>query len=121
MNMYNLATQALRDAVKQALDDEVDSNLQGELWRHYQGMKSIASQLQPESAKSSQAYRPLGGEFSTTPSTFPTVSDSYDPDYNINISSGSNVAAAPVFTSDTKDVVTFSWSSANRSHKLDGI
>ena len=61
MNMYNLATQALRDAVKQALDDEVDSNLQGELWRHYQGMKSIASQLQPESAKSSQAYRPLGG------------------------------------------------------------
>jgi hypothetical protein len=32
------------------------------------------------------------------------------------------VAAESIsFTSDMKDVVTFSWSSANRSHKLDGI
>ena len=101
MNMYDLATKALKDAVKAALDDNVDAALQCELWRHYQGVKQIAKQLEPASTESSNVFN---------------VNFGYDPDSNINIPSGSNVAGDTIsFTSDTKDVVTFSWSSANRS------
>ena len=93
--------EALKDAVKAALDDNVDAALQCELWRHYQGVKQIAKQLEPASTESSNVFN---------------VNFGYDPDSNINIPSGSNVAADTIsFTSDTKDVVTFSWSSANRS------
>ncbi len=94
MNMYDLATKALKDAVKAALDDNVDAALQCELWRHYQGVKQIAKQLEPASTESSNVFN---------------VNFGYDPDSNINIPSGSNVAADTIsFTSDTKDVVTFS-------------
>ena len=42
MNSYQKAADALKDAVKSALDDNVDANLQSEIWRHYQGMENIA-------------------------------------------------------------------------------
>lgn len=93
MNVYERATASLKDALKQSLDDNVDSSLQSELWRHYQGVKSISSQIKPTSSTF------------TVPSPY-TDYPSWD---NINISSGSNVAADTIsFTSDTKDVVTFS-------------
>ncbi len=93
MNMYDLATNALRDAVKQAMDDNVDSSLQCELWRHYQGVKQIAEQLAPKK-ESSNVFN---------------VDFGYDPEGNINISSGLVGAADTIsFSTDTKDVVTFS-------------
>ena len=57
MNMYDLATKALKDAVKAALDDNVDAALQCELWRHYQGVKQIAKQLEPASTESSNVFQ----------------------------------------------------------------
>jgi len=93
MNVYERATASLKDALKQSLDDNVDSSLQSELWRHYQGVKSISSQIKPKSSTF------------TVPSPY-TDYPSWD---NINISSGSNGTADTIsFTSDTKDVVTFS-------------
>ena len=41
-NEYHDAVTALKKALQWALDNDEDENLQGELWRHYQGMKSIS-------------------------------------------------------------------------------
>lgn len=102
MNLYQQAADALSQAVKQSIDDNVDSNLQSEIWRHYQGMQSIAKQLAKGERKSD-----LGA--------LDRVMDAYDPDYNINIFSGSHTygAAQPVdylgyLSSEGKDVITFS-------------
>ena len=102
MNLYQKAAEALSQAVKQSIDDNVDSNLQSEIWRHYQGMQSIAKQLGKGERKSD-----LGA--------FDSIMDAYDPDYNINVFSGSHTygAAQPVnyldyLSSEGKDVITFS-------------
>ena len=46
MNVYQKAANALKDAVKASLDQDVNPNLQSEIWRHYQGMQNIATQLE---------------------------------------------------------------------------
>jgi len=108
MNVYEKAAAALKDALKQSLDDNIESDLQSELWRHYQGVKSISSQIKLEYGDS---IKPTFSPF-TVPSAY-TEYPSWD---NINISSGSVAAGDTIsFSTDTKDVVTFSWSSANRS------
>ena len=93
MNVYQNAVDALKECVKQSMESDVPSNTQGEIWSHYQGMKTIAEQLK-------DADDLLHSQF------FPSESegkDLYDPDYNIQ-------AAQPVdldFGGGT-DVITFS-------------
>ena len=89
MNSYQKAADALKDAVKSALDDNVDANLQSEIWRHYQGMENIAKQLEGVGV--------------------------YNPDFNISINSSNSysdfvLAGEPVKAdfSASSDVVTFS-------------
>jgi|14BtaG_2_1085337.scaffolds.fasta_scaffold03210_7 hypothetical protein len=42
------ARTALKDAVKYALDTEVDASTQMELWRHFQGVSAICRELKLE-------------------------------------------------------------------------
>ena len=92
MNSYQNAVQALKQCVKDAIDNDVNPNLQSEIWRHYQGMKAIAEQLPEET----------GYSFSINGDSITITSGFYDPDYNIQ-------AAQPVDL-DTygNDVITFS-------------
>ena len=45
MNPYLTAIQALENCVKDAMENNVDASTQSEIWRHYQGIKAIAKQL----------------------------------------------------------------------------
>jgi hypothetical protein len=45
MNPYQKAVDALKECVVDAINSNVDTNTQGEIWRHYQGMKAIEKQL----------------------------------------------------------------------------
>ncbi len=45
MNPYLTAIKALEDCVKDAMENNVDASTQSEIWKHYQGIKSIAKQL----------------------------------------------------------------------------
>tara|TARA_A200000113_G_scaffold660_3_gene724 strand:- start:35812 stop:36150 length:339 start_codon:yes stop_codon:yes gene_type:complete len=50
-NKFQRATDALKDAFKDALDsDIIDENTLGEVWRHYQGMKRITKDLPPHTS-----------------------------------------------------------------------
>jgi len=100
MNAYAKAANALKEAVKASLDQDVDSNLQSEIWRHYQGMQNIADQLKEKD--------------------YFSISGMYDPDANITINTQeftdgskqydfSSVAAGEVDLSQYgNDVITFS-------------
>ena len=89
MTVYQKALEALKECVKDAMDSNVDANTQGEIWRHYQGMKAIEKQI----GRSSMSFKLDGID---------RVMD-YDPDYNIQ-------AAQPVDLDNQflKDVITFS-------------
>ena len=39
---------ALRQAFKTALDEDVEDNITSEIWRHYQGLKSITASAEKE-------------------------------------------------------------------------
>ena len=96
MTSYQKAVDALKAAVIDSLDNDVSPNLQGEIWRHYQGMKNIAEQLKPSLSFS------LDG--------VDRVMD-YNPDENINFTlDTSTFAAADTISLDTSgtDVITFS-------------
>jgi hypothetical protein len=90
MNVYQNAVDALKECVKQSMESDVPSNTQGEIWRHYQGVKTIAEQL---------------GRRDSVQSFLTEGKDLYDPDYNIQ-------AAQPVDLNlgldSGKDVITFS-------------
>ena len=93
MNVYQKAVDALKECVKQSMESDVPSNTQGEIWRHYQGMKTIAEQLGKDNSVQFFLSESEGR-------------DLYDPDYNIQ-------AAQPVGNIDIgldsgKDVITFS-------------
>ena len=45
MNSYKTAVDALKECVTAAMNSDVDASTQGEIWRHYQGMKAIEKQL----------------------------------------------------------------------------
>ncbi len=45
MNPYLTAIQALENCVKDAMENNVDASTQSEIWKHYQGIKAIAKQL----------------------------------------------------------------------------
>ena len=87
MTSYQKAIKALEECVKDAMDSNVDANTQGEIWRHYQGMKAIEKQI----GRSSMSFKLDGID---------RVMD-YDPDYNI-------VAGQPVDLNVGNDVITFS-------------
>tara|TARA_B100002019_G_scaffold95713_1_gene82406 strand:+ start:239 stop:502 length:264 start_codon:yes stop_codon:yes gene_type:complete len=87
MTVYQKALEALKECVKDAMDSNVDANTQGEIWRHYQGMKAIEKQI----GRSSMSFKLDGID---------RVMD-YDPDYNI-------VAGQPVDLNVGNDVITFS-------------
>lgn len=89
MNAYQKAAAALKEAVKASLDQDVDSNLQSEIWRHYQGMQNIANQL-----KEKDSFVINGSGF-------------YDPDYNINFYPGA-ADTVPIDFGGGADVITFS-------------
>jgi len=93
MNVYQNAVDALKECVKQSMESDVSSNTQGEIWRHYQGMKCIAEQLQKTDHSTQFFLSESEGK------------DLYDPDYNIQ-------AAQPVDLNlgldSGKDVITFS-------------
>ena len=71
------------------MESDVSSNTQGEIWRHYQGMKTIAEQL----GKKDESVQFFLSESEGK--------DLYDPDYNIQ-------AAQPVDLNIGNDVITFS-------------
>tara|TARA_R100000030_G_scaffold15704_1_gene10386 strand:+ start:109 stop:372 length:264 start_codon:yes stop_codon:yes gene_type:complete len=87
MTVYQKALEALKECVKDAMDSNVDASTQGEIWRHYQGMKAIEKQI----GRSSMSFKLDGID---------RVMD-YDPDYNI-------VAGQPVDLNVGNDVITFS-------------
>lgn len=91
MNSYQTAIKALEGCVKDAMENDIDPGLQMEIWRHYQGMKSIQRQLPKETNLSFK----LDG--------IDRVMEMYDPDYNIQ-------AGQPVDTGfiGGQDVITFS-------------
>jgi hypothetical protein len=91
MNSYQKSIKALEECVKDAMENDIDPGLQMEIWRHYQGMKSILRQLPKETNLSFK----LDG--------IDRVMEMYDPDYNIQ-------AAQPVDTGviGGQDVITFS-------------
>jgi len=51
MNPYLTAIQALEDCVKDAMENNVDASTQSEIWRHYQGIKAIAKQLDQDTIR----------------------------------------------------------------------
>ena len=51
MNPYLTAIQALEDCVKDAIENNVDASTQSEIWRHYQGIKAIAKQLDQDTIR----------------------------------------------------------------------
>ena len=87
MTVYQKALEALKECVKDAIDSNVDASTQGEIWRHYQGMKAIEKQI----GRSSMSFKLDGID---------RVMD-YDPDYNI-------AAGQPVDLNVGNDVITFS-------------
>ena len=103
MNVYQTAIKALENCVKDAMENDVDSNLQSEIWRHYQGMKSIRKSVE--------------SRYKVSPTKEFLVSDNnYDIDYNITFNDSDSIsvgAAQPVDTSffgagNGTDVITFS-------------
>ena len=87
MTVYQKALEALKECVKDAMDSNVDASTQGEIWRHYQGMKAIEKQI----GRSGMSFKLDGID---------RVMD-YDPDYNV-------VAGQPVDLNLGNDVITFS-------------
>ena len=96
MNIYQKAANALKEAVKASLDQDVDPNIQSEIWRHYQGMKSIAEKIPEEQIEYKFSINDEGSISITTGLEF------HNPDYNIQ-------AAQPVdFNAYGLDTITFS-------------
>ncbi|WDS60976.1 hypothetical protein SBM1_00104 [Synechococcus phage S-BM1] len=89
MTVYQKAVEALKECVKNAMENDLDANTQGEIWRHYQGMKAIEKKV----GRSSLSFKL---------DSVDNVMD-YDPDYNIQ-------AAGPVDLGliGGQDVITFS-------------
>jgi hypothetical protein len=97
MNPLISARNALKDAVKYALDNEVGPGTQAELWRHFQGVSAICRELDIE--------EPMI-EFNVAGSA-----DLYDPDYNISEGLYNFGAAEPVkldMQQGGNDYITFS-------------
>ena len=97
MNPLIQARNALKDAVKYALDTEVDPGTQAELWRHFQGVSAICRELNVEEPEV---------EFSLAGSA-----EMYDPDYNISDGLYNFGAAEPVkldMQQGGNDYITFS-------------
>jgi len=90
MNSYQKAADSLKEAVKASLDQDVDPNLQSEIWRHYQGMQNIANQLKEKDTFA------ISGE------------GLYDPDYNINFVAAAQGVDTISFGTYGNDVITFS-------------
>jgi len=88
MTPYTKAVETLKECVKDAIDTNVDASTQGEIWRHYQGMKAIEKKL----GRSNFSFR------------LDAIDDvmDYNPDYNIQ-------AAQPVdMNTYGVDTITFS-------------
>ena len=96
MNSYQNAVQALKQCVKDAIDNDVNPNLQSEIWRHYQGMKAIAEKLPEETEYT----------FSINGDNITISSGYYAPDSNINFAADT----VPIDFGDSygRDVITFS-------------
>lgn len=67
MTSYQKAIKALEECVKDAMENDIDPGLQMEIWRHYQGMKSIQRQL------------PVEARLSFSLDGIDRVMDNYDP------------------------------------------
>ena len=94
---FKIAVNSLRDAVKTAIDDDTfDQGQLYEVWRHYNGMKSILTTLEKEQPKTKSDPHELNFDYGE-------VINFYDPDYNIQ-------AAQPVDLDNQflQDVITFS-------------
>jgi len=91
MNVYQNAVDALKECVKQSMESNVSSNTQGEIWRHYQGMKCIAEQLEAKDGSVQFFLSESEGK------------DLYDPDYNIQ--AAQSVDLGNLYSG--KDVITF--------------
>ena len=93
MNSYQKAIKALEECVKDAMENDIDPGLQMEIWRHYQGIKSIQRQLPEESRLSFS----LDG--------IDRVMENYDPDYNIQAAQPVDIGLGGFGQGD--DVITF--------------
>ena len=103
MNVYKQAANALRDAMKVALDsDDIDPTTLSELWRHFLGVQSIAEKMKDVPPKISYQF-----SLNDSGSISINTSSLHDPDYNVNCWGGQ---AADTISFDTygKDVITFS-------------
>lgn len=100
MNPLIQARNALKDAVKYALDNEVGPGTQAELWRHFQGVSAICRELDIEEP---EVEFSVGEQFDGT--------HLYDPDYNISEGLYNFGAAEPVkldMQQGGNDYITFS-------------
>ena len=81
MNPYLTAIQALEDCVKDAMENNVDASTQSEIWRHYQGIKAIAKQLDQDTI----SFNIDTDSLCNGTVTFPDVTgDGIDIDLNLN-------------------------------------
>ncbi|AOO14389.1 hypothetical protein Sn110110_196 [Cyanophage S-RIM14] len=69
MNSYQTAVDALKECVTAAMNSDVDASTQGEIWRHYQGMKAIEKMV----SRSTKDYK-----FSTDLDSISISSTYYD-------------------------------------------
>ena len=80
---FQSAVDALKEAVKASLDQDVKPEHQSEIWRHYQGMKAIADQIKSThkhtsydldridlAFDNSTAFNPVAAGSVTFPDTF---------------------------------------------------
>jgi hypothetical protein len=103
MNVYDKATLALREAMKTALDSDIDDRLLSELWRHFLGVQSIAKQMKDTAPQIEYKFSLDGDHINIERSQY------YNPDRNVNIWAYDAVAADTVsFSTYGNDVITFS-------------
>lgn len=78
MNSYQTAVEALKECVTAAMNSDVDANTQGEIWRHYQGMKAIEKMV----SRSTKEYKfSTNGDSISISSTY--LDGLYDSDNNV--------------------------------------
>tara|TARA_B100000287_G_C20496150_1_gene727123 strand:- start:64 stop:522 length:459 start_codon:yes stop_codon:yes gene_type:complete len=117
MSKYSEAEIAARDAVIQALYDNVDQNTLGDLWRHYLGLRSIAETKPKATEKIFLTENEVDGKIDNV--TFPVPGGAGDDNFRVddngfiagdavntvNYSAGGDVTFVP--DGSLEDVITF--------------
>ena len=108
MNPYLTAIKALEDCVKDAMENNVDADKQSEIWRHYQGIKSIAKQLDQDKISFNTDHL-TGANFTINDAAFdaaqPVTFPSAYSDDIITFNSGTDTVTIPEHEDDGRIVL----------------